>query len=147
MVVPDQWVQEAGPEEGREELHSIHQDAMSLGHYPLHLNLHFPVHTSASWMSSHGSALKSKDGTELSNYESSGTGQTNGGTSPVQVCPQVECAKDLLSAQCAELHMGRKWMSTGRNARMHLYFTCHLSSAGKEGRETDFAWWVITKVL
>lgn len=61
MVVPDQRVQEAGPEEGYEELLSIHQDAIPLGHDPLHLDLHVSAHNSPSWMFCQAAASKTKD--------------------------------------------------------------------------------------
>lgn len=44
VVVPDQRVQEAGPEERGKELLSVHQDTVSLRHHPLYADLHFPAH-------------------------------------------------------------------------------------------------------
>lgn len=44
MVVPDEWVQKARPEEGREELLGVHQDAVPLGHHSLYVDLNLPAH-------------------------------------------------------------------------------------------------------
>lgn len=43
VVVPNKWVQKAGPEEWREELLCVHQDAIPLGHHPLYVDLHLPA--------------------------------------------------------------------------------------------------------